>query len=251
MPSSDFLIRDVRIFTGTDVIENGGVLVKNGRIASVSSSQETLVDDSVTIISKPGHTLLPGLIDSHIHADKGNPLALTQALNFGVTTVCDLHNEPWNVHSLRALSAKDKSIYASFKSSSLAATVPGGWPEAVVTLHDHSAETAAEIAAWPKLVTKQDVDAYIEARVEDKADYIKLMHESGAGLKIKLDLPPVALQRQVIEGAHSKGLVAMAHALAKEATLEMLEAGIDGLTHSFLDAACDEAVLTAYKRHNA
>lgn len=251
MPSSSFLIRDVRIFTGTEVIDNGSVLVKDGRIASVSSSSQTPSDNSITQISKPGHTLLPGLIDSHIHADKGNPLALTQALNFGVTTVCDLHNEPWNVRSLRALAAKDKSQYASFKSSSLAATVPGGWPEAVVTLHDHSEETAAEIAAWPKLVTKEDVDAYIDARVEDRADYIKLMHESGAGLKIKLDLPPVELQKQVIDGAHSKDLVAMAHALAKEATLEMLEAGIDGLTHSFLDAACDEAVVAAYKRNNA
>jgi cytosine/adenosine deaminase-related metal-dependent hydrolase len=55
-------------------------------------------------ISKPGHTLLPGLIDSHIHALNGNVLAIEQPLRFGVTTVCDMHNEAVHIAKLKKVS---------------------------------------------------------------------------------------------------------------------------------------------------
>lgn len=77
---ASFLIKDVRIFDGTSAIEFGSVLVENGKISQVSSSP---ISFSGTTYSKPGHTLLPGLIDVHIHADGGNDVALPQSLRFG------------------------------------------------------------------------------------------------------------------------------------------------------------------------
>lgn len=82
-----FLIKDVRIFDGEETIEKGSVLVEDGQISKVSSDS---IDFNGTTYSKPGHTLLPGLIDSHIHANSANRTALPQALRFGVTTVCDM-----------------------------------------------------------------------------------------------------------------------------------------------------------------
>jgi hypothetical protein len=43
----------------------------------------------------------------------------------------------------------------------------------------------------------------------------------------------------------------VAHATCLEDTIEILEAGADGLTHCFLDQAPNERVLAAYKRNNA
>ena len=86
---ASFLITDVRIFDGHDAIDNGSVLVSNGKIAKVSS---TPIEFDGTTIRKPGHTLLPGLIDSHVHIDFGNEIGLAQGLRFGVTTQCDLAN---------------------------------------------------------------------------------------------------------------------------------------------------------------
>ncbi|EME38489.1 hypothetical protein DOTSEDRAFT_29528 [Dothistroma septosporum NZE10] len=97
-PDTAFLIKDVLIFDGETIIENGSVLVKYGKISQVFSSP---ISFTRTIISKPGHTLLPGLIDVHIHADGGTPVALPQALHFGVMTVCDMHNEWPNIQKLR------------------------------------------------------------------------------------------------------------------------------------------------------
>jgi cytosine/adenosine deaminase-related metal-dependent hydrolase len=129
---SSFLVTNVRIFDGENSIECGSVLVREGRIAQVSA-QEIQYDGQV--YDKPGHTLLPGLIDSHIHADSGNVVALPQSLRFGVTTVCDMHNEWKNIEKLRQqIKGGD---CADLKTTSFAATIEGGWPAAIVLMsHD-------------------------------------------------------------------------------------------------------------------
>jgi len=136
---ASLLIRDVRIFTGEEEIPNGSVLISGGKIHQVSETQLDAPNSTTKVISKPGHTLLPGLIDAHVHVDKANPVALPQSLRFGVTTVCDMQNEPPNIAKLRT-QAKGVANAADLKCCSLAATIKGGWPEAVVTAHDKSAE---------------------------------------------------------------------------------------------------------------
>ena len=133
---ASFMIKDARIFTGEDVLESGNVLVEDGIIKYVGNDTPNM---DVRIVSGTGSTLIPGLIDAHIHADKGKVLALEQSLRFGVTTVLDMHNEPVNVAKLKKV-AKERKDVADFKSACLAATVDQGWPVPVVTMHDKSEE---------------------------------------------------------------------------------------------------------------
>ena len=139
MGPTSHILSDVRIFTGTDTIDVGYIVVKNGLISIVSAGSPP-VNADVPIISKPGHTVVPGFIDAHIHADKGQELALYQSLKFGITTVMDMHNETVNVHKLKNLAADKRDEAADFKAAGLAATIDGGWPMAVVTAHDKSEE---------------------------------------------------------------------------------------------------------------
>lgn len=139
MAPTGFILSDVRIFTGTDTIESGHVVIKNGLISAVSAGPPP-PDAGVPVVSKPGHTVVPGFIDAHIHADKGQEIALYQSLKFGVTTVMDMHNETVNVHKLKKLAADKKDEAADFKAAGVAATIDGGWPMPVVTAHDKSEE---------------------------------------------------------------------------------------------------------------
>jgi imidazolonepropionase-like amidohydrolase/ABC-type multidrug transport system permease subunit len=69
--SRSFLIRNARIFTGDGrVIENGAVLVKEGKIAEVydGGSPDPKALNAETI-EGAGKTILPGLIDTHVHLD--------------------------------------------------------------------------------------------------------------------------------------------------------------------------------------
>src|SRR5439155_21139167 len=63
------LIQGARIFTGDGkAIESGAVLVKNGKIQQVySGAVPDLGKLKADVLQADGKTLLPGLIDTHIH----------------------------------------------------------------------------------------------------------------------------------------------------------------------------------------
>ena len=134
---STFIIKDVQVFTGEDVIGNGYVLVRDGQIEAYGEGSPPTED--IAVVSKPGYTLLPGLIDAHVHVVSKGDLPLKQSIRFGVTTVLDMFGEPDDVAMLKALAKKDVS-YADFKSACHGATVKDGWPEQVVVAHDKSPE---------------------------------------------------------------------------------------------------------------
>ena len=120
---ASFLITDVRIFDGEAIIDNGSVLVSGGKIEKVSP---TRIDFDGKVISRPGHTLLPGFIDAHVHLDFGNESGLAQGLRFGVTTQCDLGNAPFQIKQLQEMVSKGDC--SDLKSAMQSATPDGGWP---------------------------------------------------------------------------------------------------------------------------
>jgi imidazolonepropionase-like amidohydrolase len=246
---NSFLISDVRVFTGEDTIEKGFVHVEDGKIKSVGP-MSSVPNVSIKSYSKVGHTVLPGLIDCHIHADMADPEALPQALRFGVTTVCEMGNELENVLKLRKQTLKPDT--AAYKTAGQAATVENGWPIPVILAHDKRPETLAMIATWPKLTNRENVIEYLEWMTKEmQPDYIKLMHESGKLMGAKLNYPTVELQRTIIEEANKRGYLTIAHATSLPDTLDVLKAGVNGLAHTFCDQSPTQELIDAYKKNNA
>jgi hypothetical protein len=77
------------------------------------------------------------------------------------------------------------------------------------------------------------------------------MHESGSAMGAQFPKPSVKLQTFLINEAHANGKVAIAHSLALADTIEILNAGIDGMAHTFYDTPPTEELIAAYKRRNA
>lgn len=109
----------------------------------------------------------------------------------------------------------------------------------------------AEIATWPKLKTAEDGRQYVQDRVKERVDYIKLMHESGEVLGQRFAMPSLELQKAVTDEAHKHNLRVVAHATSYKDTLDILSVGIDGLTHCFIDKPVDEKLIAAYKKNDA
>lgn len=107
------------------------------------------------------------------------------------------------------------------------------------------------IDRWPKLRDPSEAESFVSQNVQDGADYIKLMAESGSSLDMKLPTPSLELQAALVNAAHSHGLAVVAHALSLNDTLQVLEAGVDGLTHCFFDKRLSKEVIAAYKKNNA
>ena len=80
------VIKNVRIFDGEGIIPKGSVVIQNGKIIAVG--QKIKVPEGTKIFDGKGQTLLPGLIDAHVHV--WDPQNLKQSLVFGVTTVVDM-----------------------------------------------------------------------------------------------------------------------------------------------------------------
>jgi hypothetical protein len=77
------------------------------------------------------------------------------------------------------------------------------------------------------------------------------MHESGSAMGAQFTKPTVELQEIIIREAHAAGKVAIAHCLAMADTIEVLNAGIDGLAHTFFDYPPSTELINAYKKNNA
>ena len=136
---ASYLISSVRIFDGEFVLHPDGlVLIENDRIKLISLTVHPDVQVGCIKISGSGYTLLPGLIDAHVHVyDEVNMLA--EALQYGVTTVLDLHNETDYADNIKKAAAEKKNYISDVLSSYNSAIIPGGWLEAI-TRFLHSGE---------------------------------------------------------------------------------------------------------------
>src|SRR5690625_2001087 len=84
-PGGAFVIQNVTIFDGTKVQEGMSVLVEEGEIVEVSASIEAPA--GAAIVNGAGKTLMPGMIDSHVHTFF--PEAPQQHLLLGLTALLD------------------------------------------------------------------------------------------------------------------------------------------------------------------
>lgn len=223
-----FAIRDVRVFDGERVLARATVLVLDGRIAALGT--DLPVPDGVRTIDGRGRTLLPGLIDAHVHAFDS---ALADSLNFGVTTVLDMHGDP---ATLRELQPSRESLapvaHADLYGAGWAATVPGG----------HGTQFGLPV---PTLTAPAEADAWVAARVADGADWIKIIYEprerGGLGPPFpSIDEPTL---RALTTAAHARDRLAVAHVSRLGPAREALAAGVDGLVHVYTDRPADEALL--------
>ena len=155
---SHTVIRSVLLFDGDAVHEDATVILdgESGLITSVlmSSTDQSNYPEGARVIDGRGQTLLPGLIEAHIHCydlhlpEGGDAtVVLKHPLKAGVTTVCDMHSDTESVHALQK-GAKDelerarkagmtgRVTMSDLKSSHLGASIEGGWPKPVVLSHE-------------------------------------------------------------------------------------------------------------------
>jgi hypothetical protein len=91
-----------RIFDGENVLADSAVIVRQGAIEAVVPAAE--IPKNMTVLSPPGCTLIPGLIDAHIHF---MPWEASFFCAYGVTTVRDIGNPLKWILAQRAESKRD------------------------------------------------------------------------------------------------------------------------------------------------
>ena len=100
------LFQKVRVFDGTRVIPETDVLIEGGKIREIG---DNLAVGNSRVVDGAGKTLLPGLIDGHVHVHGAD--TLEQALIFGVTTELDMMMQPRMEAQLKATASDDRASF--------------------------------------------------------------------------------------------------------------------------------------------
>jgi len=222
-----FVVRNVRVFDGETVAERRTVVISQGRIAAVGGST-TAVPPGAQEITGDGRTLLPGLMDAHIHLP-AFPItsmadALQQTLAFGVTTSVVMGAAPSQfVARIKGLEDTDPLDLASILSAGIYATAPGGHP------------TQMGGPPFPTLTAPSEADAFVAARVAEGSDFLKIIVDDLAWMREqKVPTLDEATVAALVTAAHARGRIAVAHIGDERSARAAIAAHVDGLAHLFV-----------------
>ncbi len=229
--------------TGEEPVRNGVVAIDDGRIVAVGQAAEFPdLPTQAVVIDAMGCTVLPGLIDCHVHVFAYPDIAgfseseatvwatnyLQTALRGGVTTIRDLAS-PWDaIFALKKAVESGWIVGPRMRVAGKAITMTGG--------HGHDDGTVE--ADGPVEVMRA-----ARQQLKKGADVIKLMASGGVAtageLPTSWQLEMEEMQTAVLE-AHKRGKPATAHAHATSGIKNAILAGIDCIEHGvYLD---DEAI---------
>lgn len=231
------LVRDVRVFDGKAVHERRSVLFDDARV--VDADFRGPAPAGARIVKGTGRTLLPGLIDAHTHAFRQFDLPVL----FGVTTQIDMFTAvPAMQDAKRSMAAGRHAGQADLFSAGILATAPGG----------HGTQFGVPI---PTLSSPGEAQAFVDARIAEGSDFIKIVLEAGGHGAGKMHSLDIATVTALIEAAHRRGKLAVVHVSTGHDARAALAAGADALVHLFLgatpDASAVDSLARLAKRKNA
>ncbi|MFJ6054220.1 amidohydrolase family protein [Streptomyces sp. NPDC092307] len=230
-------ITGARIFDGEKPLGITTVVIEAGKIVQLGGHAPA----GAEVVDGTGATLLPGLIDAHVHTYRGG---LALALKFGVTT--ELEMQGTHTRDRRGAISEDDSV-ADVRSCGFALTPPGGHPSELFPEGFDPGKQAGrhrgEPPYHPDATSPEAAAASIPQLIARGSDYIKFMIDDGSveghpGLPM---LDQATLNAGVNE-AKKHGALTVAHALTIDATRMAIEAGIEGLVHLFVEPPTDEII---------
>lgn len=241
MPAT--VISGAKVFDGERVVNVPHVILERGVVAGLGGP----IPADAEAVEGAGCTLLPGLIDAHVHT---SPASLALALRFGVTT--ELEMQGVHTRANRGQISSDDAV-ADVRSSGFAITPPGGHPSELFPKDSRPGGRPAGGGGggqggappyMPFSTTPQEAAAHIPKLIESGSDYIKFMVDDGTVEGSPVPMLDQATLDAGVAAAKRCGMLTVAHALTIEATRMCARAGIDGLMHVFMDQPHTEEIIT-------
>ena len=250
------------VMTG-ELIKDHVVLVNDGRIARISPTRSADLPAGVDVIDLQGHTLLPGLIDMHVHLTSGGgyhgyeSLKLTDerrailgvvhaetTLMAGFTTVRNVGAGSFGDVALRdAINDGDIPGPRMLVSGPPIGITGGHCSDNNLLPHEYGM-TGEGVADGPWAARTA-----VRRNIKYGADLIKTCSTGGVMSKgTKVGAPQYTVEEltALVDEAHSRGLKVASHAHGAEGIINALIAGADTIEHaSFID---DEGIALSIER---
>ncbi len=241
---------------GAGVIDDSGagrrtdeprtILVRDGRVEALIADKDGL-PDGTTVEDVAGMTILPGLIDAHIHvsmlgdagrgpqpAKGAEPIrpgveahlvgrTLRDLLGFGVTTIRDV-----GAHGDALLDARQAVRYGAFAG-----------PRMLLSGRIVSA-TAPGARFFPDMYREadgaDDIRRAVREQIRAGADFVKVMSTGARSVELENPLPAQVTEAEMgafVEEAHRLTYRTAAHCEGLDGTALAIAAGVDTIEHGF------------------
>jgi imidazolonepropionase-like amidohydrolase len=226
--------------TGAAPVAEAVLVVEDGRVRDVFAGRapDGAVPQGAAELRFPGCTVLPGLIDAHVHLNlPGNGVTLetavresdgvlvatstlcaARALNAGITTVRDVGGARATVFEARRALQLGHGTGTRIVACGQPITITGG----------HTWYFGGEADGVDGLRLK------VREMAKLGADFIKVMATGGGTVNTMSWLPSYSREElaALVDEAHRLGRKITAHCLCAEATDWVVEAGFDGIEHA-------------------
>jgi len=215
---------------GSAPIENGTVVVQNGKIAQVGPAANVKAPAGVARIDAKGKTIMPTLIDTHVHLSKtldGLDLDMKRRAYFGISAAMSLGSDNSDIpFQFRAAQPAGSPRYFT-AGRGITMPEPGREPTAYwITTVAEGAKAVQENAA-----KKVDI---IKIWVDDRDEKYK---------KLTPDL-----YGPIIAEAHKAGLRVTAHIFDLSDAKGLLRANLDAFAHGVRDTDVDDEFMGLLKQ---
>jgi len=224
------------------VIGNGVVIIRDGKIAAVGSRGQVHVPQGMGIVDCSGMTIMAGFQNSHVHftESKWNEAAklpadqLTQQMEdmftrYGFTSVVDTGSNLENTKALRQRVDSGEVLGPRIFTAGTPLYPPDGIPYYV-----KSSLPPDILKLLPQPATPADAAKQVDEHIAQGADVIKLFTGSWVARGQVVTMPP-EVAKAAVDEAHKKGKLVFAHPSNVEGFQIALDANVDVLAHSVED----------------
>jgi imidazolonepropionase-like amidohydrolase len=230
-PSGATLYEGARLIDGNGgpAIDNAAFVVENGRFTQVGGAGQVKAPAGAARVSLAGKTVIPALIDAHVHlADSRDALIeqLRGKAYWGVSAVFSMGTDPGDL----ALNLRNETIpgAARLRSAGRGITTPE--------------EGRTTVPYW--VTSEAEARKAVQENAARKVDVIKIWVDDRDGKYKKLSPD---LYAAIIDEAHKNKLRVMAHIFTLEDAKGLLKAGVDAFAHSVRDKDIDDEFLAMMK----
>ena len=211
------------------VIDNATLVVQGDKLVQVGRSGDVRVPAGATRVSAAGKTIMPMLIDTHVHLSAGREALirdLRQRATFGVSGAMSLGTDGYELLDLRNETIPGA---ARFRSAGRGITMaePG--------------RTA--VPYW--IGSPAEGRKAVQELAERKVDIVKIWVDTRDGKYKKLT---PELYGAIIDEAHKRGLRVTAHIFDLDDAKGLIRAGVDALAHGVRDRDIDDELIAMFKQ---
>jgi imidazolonepropionase-like amidohydrolase len=242
----------------TPAIQNSVVLIVDGKIEKIGERRKVRVPKGATVIDAAGLTLVAGFWNCHVHlsgpqwkdaahqpADKVSADLQRMLTRFGFTTVFDIASVLANTNALRTRVESGEVLGPRIFTTGEPIFPKDGVPIYVQT--GISTELYEYLERNAEAVSPGQATAFVDRRIANGADAIKIFAGSWLGGDKTIDMP-IAIIQAVTSEAHRSGKLVFAHPQTRGGLENSVAGGVDILAHTAPTVGVwDDALLAQMK----